>query len=416
MVMSSSTHIGPGRRSGRRLVIVVALLAVTATSALVSVPARADPGSSVQAASFTVSGAGYGHGRGMSQYGAYGAAKRGLSWRQILTFYYPGTQQVKQGTRATIKVWITADSDNDLRVMPAKGLRLSDGAGRNYTLPTGSAYTAWRVKRSGSGNTLSYRKASGAWATKKTPLKSGAWWFSNSANVVKVWVSSGARRELRGRVGMVHWRSGGRTVNLLRMEDYLRGVVPAEMPTSWAADAVRAQSVAARSYAARLQASSRSSLYDLCDTTRCQVYRGYASTSRGRRVVYETARGNAAVAATARTILRHGRSIALTEFASSNGGSTVRTSLPYQVAKLDRYDGVIRSNAWTRGLSASSIARAYPAAGSVKQLRVTKRTGTGRWGGRVLSMKIVGSKRTLTVTGSAFQSKFGMRSSLFTIR
>ncbi len=352
----------------------------------------------------------------MSQYGAYGAAKRGLSWRQILAFYYPGTQQVKQSTRATVKVWISADSDNDLRAMPAKGLRLTDGAGRNYTLPTGSAYKAWRVKRSGRGLALTYLKASGAWATKKTPLKGGAWWFSTSANVVKVWIRSGARRELRGRVGLVHWGSGGRTVNLLRMEDYLRGVVPAEMPTSWLADAVRAQSVAARSYAARLQASSRTSKYDLCDTTRCQVYRGYASTSGGRRTVYETARGNAAVAATARTILKHGRAVALTEFASSNGGSTVKTTLPYQVAKLDRYDGVIRSNAWTRRLSASSIARAYPSAGSVKQLRVTKRTGTGRWGGRVLSMKIVGSKRTLTVTGSAFQSKFGMRSNLFSVR
>ena len=404
-----------GRRSGRRLTVLAIALALTASMALFTLPARADSSVRPKDGSFTVTGAGYGHGRGMSQYGAYGAAKSGLTWKQILTFYYPRTTRFLQSSRTTIRVWITADSDDDLRVLPAAGLKLSDTAGHRYVLPTGVAYTAWRVKRSGTGFALSYRTPKGDWVRKSTPLSPTTWSFSNTANIVKVWVEGGARRELRGTVALVKYGTGGRTVNRVNVEDYLRGVVPAEMPTSWHAEAVRAQSVAARSYAARLKASTPAGRgYDLCDTTTCQVYRGYASTSSGRRTVFETERGNAAVKATAQTILRYGTAVALTEFASSNGGSTVGTTLPYQVTKLDPYDGLVASNAWRRELSVSRVAQAHPSAGPIRQLQVTARTGTGRWGGWVTSVKIIGAERTITVTGSAFKSKFGLRSNLFT--
>ena len=393
------------------------VLALVASTAATTVPAQADTAPTASPSSFTVSGAGYGHGRGMSQYGAYGAAKRGLSYKQILSFYYPGTKRVKLSASASVKVWISADNDNDLRVMPARGLAVSDTDGHRYALPTGKRYTAWRVSRAGAGYALSYRTAAAGWVKQKTPLKATTWWFSDTARIITVWVPGGARRELRGKVALVKRGSGGRTVNKLAMDAYLRGVVPSEMPTSWHREAVRAQSVAARSYAARLQASARSGTgYDLCDTTRCQVYRGYSSTSHGRRRIFETKGGNAAVKATARIVLRYGKKVVLTEFASSNGGSTVKTGFPYQVAQLDRYDSLITSNNWTKKVTASAIARNWPSAGAIKRLKVSDRTGTGRWGGRVVTLKIIGAKRTVTVTGSAFASRFGMRSSLFNVK
>jgi len=225
----------------------------------------------------------------------------------------------------------------------------------------------------------------------------------------------GVDRDLRGRVGLVKHGTGGRTVNRLSMEDYVRGVVPAEMPTSWLPDAVRAQAVAARSYAARLQASARTGAgYDVCDTSSCQVYRGLASTAGHRRTVFETSGGNAAVLATDRTILTYAGRAALTQFASSNGGASAKGDFPYLVAQLDPYDGLVVANSWSQKVSAASIARRWPLAGTVRQLRVTGRDGSGRWGGRVTSVTIVGSRRDVVVPGTTFSSTFGLRSRLFT--
>jgi stage II sporulation protein D len=76
----------------------------------------------------------------MSQYGAYGAARKGLSWKQILAFYYRGTHLSKLPSGTKIKVLITADNDNSLRVLPASGLTVSDTAGHRYTVPTAAKY------------------------------------------------------------------------------------------------------------------------------------------------------------------------------------------------------------------------------------------------------------------------------------
>ena len=82
-----------------------------------------------------LTGHGYGHGHGMSQYGAQGAAKQGLTYRQILAFYYPGTTLATAS--GPIRVLITADTDNDVRVVPASGLRVREvGSGTSYVLPT----------------------------------------------------------------------------------------------------------------------------------------------------------------------------------------------------------------------------------------------------------------------------------------
>ena len=175
--------------------------------------------------------------------------------------------------------------------------------------------------------------------------------------------------------------SGGRTVNKVKLEDYVRSVVPSEMPTSWAPDAVRAQAVAARSYAIRIRDFTSYSGYDICDTTACQVYGGMATTSSGgTRTVRETAAGTAAAKATAGTIVTYGGQVALTQFASSNGGAMSSGGYSYLREKDDPYDGVVRSQAWSRTITAKAVAQAYPSVGTVKQLTITKRDGSGRYG------------------------------------
>ena len=95
------------------------LILIAISGVLTTIPAHADSAISARSGSFTIRGAGWGHGWGMSQYGAYGAARKGLSWKQILAFYYRGTRLSKLPNGTKIKVWITADNDNSLRVMPA---------------------------------------------------------------------------------------------------------------------------------------------------------------------------------------------------------------------------------------------------------------------------------------------------------
>jgi stage II sporulation protein D len=400
-----------GKTAARNLIrrflgAATAFIVIAAAAALTMIPAHADPSVSARSASFTIRGAGWGHGWGMSQYGAYGAAREGLFWKQILAFYYRGTRLKKLPSGTKIKVWITADSDNSLRVLPASGLAISDTAGHHYTVPTGAKYRSWRISRSGAGYRLSYRTSSGGYVTKSTGLTSGSWSVSTRSKIVKVVLPNGSVRPYRGTVALIKRGSGGRTVNNVLLEDYVKGVVPAEMPTSWAAHAVRAQAVAARSYGVRLQKFAGNAGYDICDTTACQVYRGMAQ---------ETSGGNTAVRATSGIIVTYRGAVALTQFASSNGGHSARGDYPYLLAQRDPYDGVIKSQAWTRTLSASSISRAWPSVGTVKRLQITSRDGAGAWGGRVKTIKIIGTLRTATVSGITFQHMFGMRSSLYTV-
>ena len=104
----------------------------------------------------TIKGHGYGHGHGMSQYGAEGAARKGLTYRQIAQFYYPGTAW--RTATGRVAVLITADTTDDLVVVPRPGLTVRDGAtGERITLPDNGA-TSWRITVTKNGeNRVSYR-------------------------------------------------------------------------------------------------------------------------------------------------------------------------------------------------------------------------------------------------------------------
>lgn len=409
------------RTTGRRGVLArtasLGLATLLSAAALVTGPAAGPAEAATVVApvdgTITIAGSGYGHGIGMSQWGAYGAAASGLTYRQILSFYYPGTKIGALKAGSTVRVWLTRDTDSSLEVAPASGLRLTNAdRSDTWTVPTTSGISAWRIRRSGTSRVLEYR-ANGAW-TRRDPKISGQWYVDNpKTGYVTVRLPDRSARDYRGRVTLAHVGTGARTVNQVSFEHYLRSAVPAEMPALWHSQALRAQAVAARSYAAHARArASSGAAYDLCDSTTCQVYAGLATRSSAGRTVNEHPNSDAAVAATAGQVVRTGTAIAQTMYSASNGGWTVSGGVSYLVAKADPYDGKKANQRWSVALTQDRIEDAFPTIGTLRSVSVVKRDGRGAWGGRATSVVVSGSTRSVTVSGGTFRSRFGMRSTL----
>lgn len=394
-------------RSSRRHGIAVAGAAALATAVaagLLAAPAQASRTVSETYAVpadgiLRLTGHGYGHGHGMSQYGAQGAAKQGLTHRQILAFYYPGTSTGTLG--GTIRVLITADTDNDVRVLPASGLRVREvGTGTTYALPSTSGIKTWRLRTVAGATTLDYDN--GSWHTYQPggkALSGDAEFYGAGSLVLRV---AGTTRAYRGALRL----SSSDTVNVVNLDDYVKGVVPREMPASWEPAAVRAQAVAARTYAARDRADHLNRYYQTCDTTSCQVYGGVGA---------EDSRGNAAVDATAGQVLLHQGVPAFAQFGSSSGGWLAAGGQPYLVAKADKYDGFSGNpmHTWTTTVTRAAVQKAWPALGTLQRVLVTRRDGNGEWYGRVEQMILDGSKSNVTISGATFRSRMGLRSHWF---
>lgn len=365
---------------------------------------------------WTVSGHGYGHGRGMSQWGAYGAATKGLGYGQILDFYYPGTARQKVAND-TIRVALS-DGDGDTTVAPADGLRVIAGA-VNHVLPTGAAYTRWRAKGAGPV-AIEHQDASGAW---RPYAPSGVNFgnevsFATSSGLVKVLLAGGVWREVRGELHSVPVSGAVQSVLYTPLESYLRGVVPNEMPASWGRQALDAQAVAARTYATAYRQRQRAagSWFDICDTVMCQVYSGAAQWDGGTRTPKEDSRTDAAIAETAGVVLTYNGALINAEFSASNGGYTVASSHPYLVAKADPYDGAVKNsaNSWTATLNTTNLDNAR-GIGRFRRLVILSRDGRGDYGGRVLSARLEGDAGTADVTGEQLRGLLGLRSSWFQI-
>ena len=179
------------------------------------------------------------------------------------------------------------------------------------------------------------------------------------------------------------------TVNVLPLEQYLRGVVPSEMrAATWPQHALRAQAVASRTYAVWRRAHALDRAYDICDTALCQVYGGATAE-------YPTS--DKAVRATAREILTFRGSPAFAEYSASNGGYTVSGGRPYLPAKKDPYEGMSSDYyGWTVTIAASELEDFYNLE-NLTQIRIAARDGNGRWGGRVTRLEVTtegGENRT----------------------
>lgn len=385
--------------------VLTALAATVAATALTGAPAHAEAWNIPRDARITFVGHGYGHGHGMSQYGAEGAARRGLDHRQIMNFYYPGTSW---GTATgPIRVLLKADTTPDVVVVNRKNLVVRDLATRAATRLPANGATRWRLTPNGARTNVAYLSGS-RWRFWRT-LTGEAEFGANGAPIALV-TPSGTHR-YRGTLRSAAATAGSadrRTINVLSLENYLRGVVPFEMPALWSPEAVQSQAVAARTYAA-YERDRPVRHYDICDTTSCQVYGGYDG---------EHTAANAAIAATAGQVLTYGGKAAFTQFSASSGGWMSAGSMPYLVAKQDPYDDWSGNpvHDWSAAFADERVERAFPAIGNLTRIEVTRRDGNGDWGGRVLSITFTGSSGRATVSGDDVRSRFGLRSNWFTVR
>lgn len=370
---------------------------------------------------FRVEGSGWGHGRGMSQWGAYQAAASGVLHPQILSFYYPGTVLAPMPD-AMVRVLLASDTGRDLVVRATPGLTVTQVGRDPIQLPVTPSNCAvpasrWRVRASGSGMTLAVH--CGSWRT-VDKVAGSTLEFAVPDDVVGTQNGS-VRRGYRGTVTAI--RTGKRSVqvvNTLPMELYLRPVVAAEVSPSWPVEALRAQAVAARSYAAHGALGREKRAFDVYDSTRSQAYPGAVSYDSAWRIVgkREHPTTDAAIADTTGVQVTAGGLPALTQFSSSNGGATAATPLAYMVAQADPWDATAAKNprlAWTDSVSTASLRARCRGAGDISAVRVLAREGAGPWGGRISQMEIVGTARTCRLASdSAIRATLGVNSSVLT--
>jgi stage II sporulation protein D len=367
----------------------------------------------------TFFGRGWGHGVGMSQHGARGRALAGQSAPEILAHYYAGTTLGSIDPATPIRVLVltgfAATAGNPAIVFGRGGPWTIDGiqatfpADAKLTLaPTAPGATTWALRVVAAGGTqLHASTVSGSLA-----LRPAA-----GASILQLYSKPSSYDTYRG-VLRIHLSTTVRVVNELGLDVYLRGVVPVEMPASWPAEALKAQAIAARSYAARRLRPGEST-YDVFDDWRSQVYRG---------VEGEAAATNAVISVTSGTVLRSGTSIANALFHSTGGGATehnenvfvsasgtiVAGPVSYLRGSPDRapdgtsYDAGAPLATWTtRSYSRDELSvifgkDARTSVGSISRLDLSRRGVSGR----LISVTLVGTAATKTVSGDVFRAAF----------
>ena len=340
------------------------------------------------ATSVVVRGAGFGHGIGLSQYGAYGFAQKGFSYKRILSHYYKGTD-LGSASSKPVRVLLQA-SDPYVRVRGA-----SRGPGGERLNPT-----VTYVAKPASGGRVSLTGKGKKVGTFGSPLRLSSAkpmrLMGGAINGLRNGTYRGAF-ELRGGAG-----GGVTAVNSLPIDDYIRGVIAAEMPSSWHPQALRAQSVAARTYALSTSKTD-GGVFDQYPDTRSQVYRG---------VNAETAASNRAVQDTSRQILTFGGKPAVTYFFSTSGGKTENvensfvgsTPKPWLKSMDDPYDNISPKHRWRLRFSANSLGAKLGAPGTYEKVRVIKRGLSPR----IVRARVYGSKGTRVLTGPQIRARLGL--------
>lgn len=334
--------------------------------------------------SLTVYWRGNGHGHGMSQYGARGAALQGKTMQQILAFYYPHTTLATLGPNI-VRVYLSVASKYTTVLANVRNLTLS-----GYGAMPSRGYDQFRLTPSGAGLAVQGHTAAGRWRTLHTGLPAQAF-FSSAYGWVELVLADGSTTRYRGVVGAVRSGTGELSINRVHMEAYVQGSVPREVSASWPAAAVEAQAVAARTYADVSRADAGSgSPYDICDSSMCQMYGGMAHYDSNGNLVYRD--DPAASDGNGRMVLRYQGSPVFAQYSASNGGAMVAGGEPYLVAKPDPYDTAASGDPYLsedERVRAAALAHSYGLK-SVSSVQVTKRDGVGPWGGRIISAVVNG--------------------------
>jgi SpoIID/LytB domain protein len=354
----------------------------------------------------TITGHGFGHGHGLSQWGAEGAARQGLDYRHIISFYFPHTSWGSAGGK--VRVLITADTTRSVVVTARSGLQAHwVGHHRIWKLTHRvPAAKRWRIVPVSHGRSKLQYKVK-AWH--KLAVVNGDLEFNAGGAPITLSLPGGRSVAYRGILRAASPHAGGMdrdTVNIVSLDRYLQGVVPSEIPALWHPAAVQAQAVAARTYAAYERADQHG-YYQICDTAACQVYGGYSA---------EHPASNAAVAATAGQIVTYGGKPAFTQFSASNGGATLAGGEPYLVSQTDKYDKAVSPYLnWSKTVTAADVEARWPVIGQLVDIQTTPSTANAPGAGYVSTVTIEGTKHSVTVTGDAFRSWAGLRSTWFSV-
>jgi stage II sporulation protein D len=371
----------------RRALLLTTCLALAATSlagARTGTPSKRS--ATVPPPSFYISGRGWGHGIGMSQWGAYGYAQRGTPYDQILAHYYRSTTLGKAPV-ARVRV-LLGEGLNALAVASDSAFSVRDGSGTVYQLRPGpySFGPALKVKVD---QTQPAKALPGplVFLPGATPLKYGG-------------------KQYRGQF-QVNASKSLQLVNSVGLEPYLYGVVPREVPFLWPAEALKAQAVVARSYALAVR---KTGAYDLYADTRSQVYGGIAA---------EKPTTNAAVDATAGQVLLYEGKVATTFFFSTSGGRTASIedvwtrgeAVPYLVGVPDPYDTASPHHTWGPfAFTAAKLTSTFKVPGKLLDVRVTLNPSL-----RVDDLILTSTKGEVVVPGDVVRTKLGLRSTWFRV-
>ena len=363
----------------RRVALCTTLLIVAAA------PAAADA-----ATVHVIRGGGWGHGIGMSQYGAYGFAQNGRGYRDIVAHYYQGTR-LTPGSGAPVRV-LLQQGDAFVRIR---------GAGRagGKALKPSTTYVARR-----SGSTIVLRNTRGKLAGRfPSPLKLER--PGRPLRLLGPALNGMSGGLYRGAIEVTTALGGVSAINVVGLDPYVQGVVPGEMPSSWHPEALKAQAVAARSYAL---ATDKPGPFDQYPDTRSQVYRGLSG---------ERASTNSAVAATAGEVLTYGGAPVVAYFFSTSGGHTENVEnvfmgsapKPYLRGVEDPYDGGSPYHRWRVRLSSGALDARLGSysPGRFRKIKVLKRGASPR----IVRARVYGSAGTRIITGPAIRARLGLRDS-----
>jgi hypothetical protein len=401
--------------AGAGVAVVVGRPPVAAGSAAVASAAAAEVVVRPASGAWIVDGHGYGHGRGMSQWGARAAAAKGVGAGRILSFYYPRTTGRRVGSPV---IRVKVGTDPSLVVLPAAGLRVS-WRGRQVAMPASRGVLRWQVAASGAGLRLRYRtRTAWTWWGPALPARVDV---RSSRSVLRVLRLDRTSTAYRGVLTVVRSGPAAIVVNQVRLDTYLRGVVPRESPASWPLPALQAQAVAARTYAYRALRSPRSRHFHICDTVSCQVYGGAARYGPGGRRLYgEEPSTDRAVSSTAGLVLMVGSRVATTEYSASHGGWIAYGGTSALPGRRDPYRAGDPYLHWRARARVVEVGRRLGFS-RLDKLEVLRRDGQGEWGGRVLQARLTGldragRPRARTVSGGLLRSALGVRSTYFRLR
>jgi SpoIID/LytB domain protein len=372
----------------------------------------------------TFHGQGYGHGVGMNQYGAKGRAASGQTADQILAAYFRGATMSTVNPRKPVRVLVLASyaatSSTPLVVFGRGGRWSIDGT--TTVFPRDARLKAWRTD-------------GGTWRVRVTAPGSGdelhAASFTGRPHVrpvdpetfLQLYSRPSTYDTYRGTLRLVPTGRGPRVsvVNHLGLDEYIRGVAPVEMPVSWAREAVRAQVIAARSYAVKTL-NPDTGTFDVYDDTRSQIYRGI----EGERDVTDEL-----VAAEPGAVIRYkGDKVIKAFFFSTGGGATEHneyafvgsggtpgTKVAYLRGIVDRspdgvpYDAEAPYFAWkTTPLSRETLSAMFARdartdVGNLTRLDLRRRGVSGR----LYQVVLIGSKGSKTVSADVFRAVYNAR-------